>query len=77
RQYYLLERRFWNSDAPSMTPRTSVVPTPYGDVTTRLYSPHPTSQATLYYLHGGGFILGNLYTHDRIMLLLARYTGCN
>lgn len=39
RQYYLLERRFWNADAPSMTTRTCVVPTPYGDVTTRLYSP--------------------------------------
>ncbi len=60
RQYYLLERRFWNADAPSMTTRTCAVPTPYGDVTTRLYSPQPTSQATLYYLHGGGFILGNL-----------------
>ncbi len=76
RQYYLLERRFWNADAPSMTTRTCAVPTPYGDVTTRLYSPQPTSQATLYYLHGGGFILGNLDTHDRIMRLLARYTGC-
>ncbi|EEP6069512.1 alpha/beta hydrolase fold domain-containing protein [Salmonella enterica] len=71
RQYYLLERRFWNADAPSMTTRTCAVPTPYGDVTTRLYSPQPTSQATLYYLHGGGFILGNLDTHDRIMRLLA------
>ncbi|KJT32298.1 acetyl esterase, partial [Salmonella enterica subsp. enterica serovar Heidelberg str. RI-11-013374] len=59
-----------------MTTRTCAVPTPYGDVTTRLYSPQPTSQATLYYLHGGGFILGNLDTHDRIMRLLARYTGC-
>ncbi len=76
RQYYLLERRFWNADAPSMTTRTCAVSTPYGDVTTRLYSPQPTSQATLYYLHGGGFILGNLDTHDRIMRLLARYTGC-
>lgn len=34
RQYYLLERRFWNADAPSMTTRTCAVPTPYGDVTT-------------------------------------------
>ncbi|EAO9820160.1 acetyl esterase [Salmonella enterica] len=76
RQYYLLERRFWNADAPPMPARTCAVPMPYGDVTTRIYSPQPTSQATLYYLHGGGFILGNLDTHDRIMRLLARYTGC-
>ncbi|EEP1008039.1 alpha/beta hydrolase fold domain-containing protein [Salmonella enterica] len=39
RQYYLLERRFWNADAPPMATRTCAVPTPYGDVTTRLYSP--------------------------------------
>jgi acetyl esterase len=29
-----------------------------------------------FYLHGGGFVLGNLDTHDRIMRLLAHYTQC-
>lgn len=76
RQHYLLERRFWNADAPPMATRTCVVPSPYGDVTTRIYAPQSARQATLYYLHGGGFILGNLDTHDRIMRLLARYTRC-
>lgn len=42
-------------------------PTPYGDITTRIYSSQPISQATLYYLHGGGLILGNLDTY---------YTSC-
>ncbi|MEC9638198.1 acetyl esterase [Escherichia marmotae] len=76
RQHYTLERRFWNADAPEMATRAYAVPTPYGQVETRLYSPDADSTATLFYLHGGGFILGNLDTHDRIMRLLANYTQC-
>ncbi|EMO7865628.1 TPA: acetyl esterase [Citrobacter amalonaticus] len=76
RQHYILERRFWNADAPQMPTREYALPTRWGEVTTRLYSPTPDSQATLFYLHGGGCILGNLDTHDRIMRLLASYTQC-
>ena len=43
---------------------------------TRIFYPQPDSPATLFYLHGGGFILGNLDTHDRIMRLLASYSQC-
>lgn len=76
RQHYLLERRFWNAGAPAMTTREYAIPTSWGEVTTRLYCPVAEPQATLFYLHGGGFILGNLDTHDRIMRLLASYTQC-
>lgn len=76
RQHYSLERRYWNADAPSMDTSECLVRTAYGEIATRLYYPHRNSQATLFYLHGGGFILGNLNTHDRIMRLLAKYTDC-
>lgn len=76
RQHYLHERRFWNMDAPLMTTREYAIPGAYGELITRLYCPVPESKATLFYLHGGGFILGNLDTHDRIMRLLANYTQC-
>lgn len=76
RQYYTLERRFWNADAPEMATRAYRVPTKYGQVKTRIFYPQPDSPATLFYLHGGGFILGNLDTHDRIMRLLASYSQC-
>ncbi|POT58350.1 acetyl esterase [Citrobacter amalonaticus] len=76
RQHYTLERRFWNAGAPPMETRECVVPCAYGEVAARLYYPKPGSTATLFYLHGGGFILGNLDTHDRIMRLLADYTQC-
>ena len=38
RQYYTLERRFWNAGAPEMATSAYMVPTPYGQVETRLYS---------------------------------------
>ncbi|CAM7555280.1 acetyl esterase [Citrobacter sedlakii] len=76
RQHYQLERRFWNLDAPAMTTREYTIPGAHGELTTRFYCPEPESQATLFYLHGGGFILGNLDTHDRIMRLLAQYSRC-
>ena len=76
RQHYQLERRFWNAGAPQMETREYTIPVAHGQLTTRLYCPASQSQATLFYLHGGGFILGNLDTHDRIMRLLASYTQC-
>lgn len=76
RQHYALERRYWNEGAPQMETIECEVPTAYGAVNARLYHPQPGSKATLFYLHGGGFILGNLDTHDRIMRLLASYSRC-
>lgn len=76
RQHYTLERRFWNAGAPEMETKDYAVPTKYGQVEARLFCPNSDSPATLFYLHGGGFILGNLDTHDRIMRLLAIYTQC-
>lgn len=41
RQYYTLERRFWNAGAPEMATRAYMVPTKYGQVETRLFCPQP------------------------------------
>lgn len=77
RRAYNEERRYWNAGGPDIPTKDVDVPTRYGTVRTRIYaSPKPESQATLFYLHGGGFVLGNLDTHDRIMRLLAHYTQC-
>ena len=37
RQYYTLERRFWNAGAPEMATRAYMVPTKYGQVVRRRY----------------------------------------
>ena len=77
RDAYNKDRKHWNAGAPSMqSTRDVCIQTPYGSVLTRIFQPVINSPATLFYIHGGGFILGNLDTHDRIMRLLALYTGC-
>lgn len=83
RRRYALERSFWNEGGPVMA-RTvdDVVPGPSGDIKVRFHHPvdaggppatdHPPA---LVYVHGGGFVVGNLDTHDRIMRTLAERTG--
>ena len=47
RQYYTLERRFWNAGAPEMATSAYMVPTPYGQV--ELASTHPKVTARRLY----------------------------
>lgn len=48
-----------------------------GVLRARLYSPHAKSvgQAALLYLHGGGFTVGSLQTHDSLCRQLAHRSG--
>ncbi|HEX2501770.1 MAG TPA: alpha/beta hydrolase [Methylomirabilota bacterium] len=53
------------------------VPVAGGEITVRLYSPggsgpHPV----LVYYHGGGWVVGDLYTHDGLCRSLANATRC-
>lgn len=80
RAAYRRERAWWNEGGPTMATSTDcAVPTPYGNVLVRVHRP-TTAPATgapaLIYLHGGGFVLGDLDTHDRIMRALADGAGC-
>ena len=77
RAQYAAGRRYWNSDAPELdeifdTP----IEGPGGGIPARVYlhgdeRPLPV----LIYLHGGGWVVGNLDTHDKIMRLLALRSG--
>jgi acetyl esterase len=78
REGYNHERAYWNSlrvELPLV--RDHAVATPHGPVTVRLYRPEPEGSVlpVLVFAHGGGFMLGNLDTHDRICRLLARHSG--
>lgn len=42
----------------------------------RLYAPRPTALPALLYLHGGGFVIGGLDTHDSLCRQLALRSGC-
>lgn len=77
REAYRRERAYWNADAPALAAvREDAVSGPYGSVPLRLYYPQ-TGQPlpALLYLHGGGWVFGDLDTHDRIMRLLALHAG--
>lgn len=51
--------------------------TPTGQVPTRIYRAGPAAAApALVYLHGGGWALGDLDTHDSICRNLAQDAGC-
>jgi len=59
----------WATGGPAMTRRIDrVVPTPAGDVRVRVHVPsmHPGKPA-LIYMHGGGWKLFSIDTHDRLM----------
>jgi acetyl esterase len=77
RAAYEHERAFWNSLKPELSAveETSILG-PGGAVCCRIYRPGTTRPApALLYLHGGGWVLGSLDTHDRIMRLLAQKSG--
>jgi acetyl esterase len=77
RQAYVTERRFWNEGGPVMAGTIDDrVPTPHGEVAIRCHLPVTgTDLPAIVYVHGGGFVVGNLDTHDRIMRLLAAESG--
>ena len=73
RASYEHERRFWNAP-PVAGIRTREASVAAAGIATRLrlYEPAKVESAlTLVYLHGGGFTLGSIDTHDRIMRLHA------
>lgn len=74
---YNAERRFWNAfPAEVAQVRDLEHDTGHGRVKLRFYHPAPGQRLpVLLYLHGGGYILGNLDTHDRVQRLHARETG--
>lgn len=70
-------REPWTRGGPSMTATTDgVVPTGVGPVRVRRFDPGDgTGAAALIYLHGGGWTLFSLATHDRVMRELAARAG--
>ncbi len=68
----------WRSGGPSMAETEDIlVPTAHGAVRARLYRPTIRSglQPALVYVHGGGWTLFSIDTHDRVMRELAARAG--
>ena len=77
RKAYNAERAWWNEIKPAMGNVSELsVMGPVRDVPVRIYYPlNSDNGPTLLYLHGGGWVVGNLDTHDRVMRLLAELSG--
>lgn len=77
RAEYRAERSLWNEGGPTMA-RTDDLHIRAADVDVPIRVHRPTAEAVLpglLFLHGGGFSLGDLDTHDRIMRVLAAAGG--
>ncbi len=77
RAAYAFERRFWNHPPVAMAAVREESITAAGIATRlRIHDPGGAPPAAfLLYLHGGGWVVGSLDTHERIMRLLARESG--
>jgi acetyl esterase len=66
----------WRQGGPTMHSRVEqLVPTPHGAVRIRVYQPTPGVKPALVYMHGGGWVLFSLDTHDRVMREYAARAG--
>ena len=70
-------RAKWRKGGPIIAQIREVsVPTPHGPVRVRVYDPEPKRiKPALVYLHGGGWTLFSLDTHDRLMREYASRAG--
>ncbi|WBY01439.1 alpha/beta hydrolase [Ramlibacter tataouinensis] len=81
REFYLMRRTVTQPDPPDVgLVRNLAAPGPAGDIALRLYRPagSDAGQAlpVLVYYHGGGWVIGNLDTHDVLCRQLCNGSGC-
>ncbi len=61
-------------EVPGVTTHDRAVATPLGPVTTRIYNPDEAAP-TLVFVHGGGWCIGGIKSHDHIARWLTAETG--
>jgi acetyl esterase len=73
--YALLSSTGSKAEMASVADRT--VPGPAGDIPVRVYVPttEPGPRAVLVYLHGGGWVIGDIETHDSTARAVAEASG--
>ncbi|MGO4713823.1 alpha/beta hydrolase [Bradyrhizobium sp. 2TAF24] len=77
RAYYLAARAITNPEPPALASvRTLTIPGPAGPIPARLYTPLALRQSgglspCLVFFHGGGWVIGDLETHDVVCRTLA------
>jgi acetyl esterase len=80
RQQYRETRTALQPEAPEMTVKDLAAESAAGSIPLRLYRP-PAAEGgaplpALIYFHGGGWVIGDLETHDVLCRQLAQQSGC-
>ncbi len=71
-------RKQRNSGGPAMAKSENIVmDLPGRTVAARIHRPTAAPRGTVLYAHGGGWVIGDLDTHDRLMRTLAAESGAN
>src|SRR5882724_1322231 len=76
---YRLQRQGQDQDAPKdVAARDFTIPGPHGDIAVRLYTPDGLAAPSglLVYYHGGGWVIGDLDTHDGHCRRMAAWGAC-
>ncbi|WP_069637722.1 acetyl esterase [Campylobacter pinnipediorum] len=75
---YELEREFWNEGGAVMFGMHDVfIDFEQAKIKTRIYYPQEQDQyKTIFFIHGGGWVVGSIKTHDRMMRNLASLSKC-
>jgi len=76
---YRMLRQTQDQNAPQdLDVRDFTVPGPHGDIPVRLYEPKGLAAPSglLVYFHGGGWVIGDLDTHDGHCRRMAAWGGC-
>jgi len=76
---YRAQRQSQDQNAPKdVDVRDFTVPGPHGEIPVRFYEPQGLARPSglLVYFHGGGWVIGDLDTHDGHCRRMARWGGC-
>ncbi|WP_214470123.1 alpha/beta hydrolase [Mesorhizobium sp. dw_380] len=68
-------REFFAGYPEGVAAETSAIATPTHNIPIRIYRSAPEAAVTVLYIHGGGFILGGLDSHDDVCAELCARTG--
>jgi acetyl esterase len=76
---YQMQRKAQDQNAPKdVDVRDFGIPGPHGEIPVRLYEPKGLARPSglLVYYHGGGWVIGDLETHDGHCRRMAAWGGC-
>lgn len=65
-----------NPDKPEVSDtRDFEIPVKQGVIKARMYMPDESGDSLIVFFHGGGFVIGNIETHDNVCRLICRNSG--